>query len=279
MVEKIDNLIIKSEPFYAIEDTELLNGIAGLHQDADLRILCLTRFGICEETMTLLEAQKIDIDCLKKMRFEDVDALFEGRLLGPKIHFREALIAWRTEIGLPMKSLRMMSGRKRPAEQEIQPIRSVRALNSNNGIDSANVNSTTTASDGYKSKSVPKIQYNTFPWPMTPEILKDILSSCTMGRLILQSGELGSLEKAFQSQLTAIVIDYHMEYDLKITAMQLENYARCITTLFPHENKNTYHIPRGPARRNPGGSLYSRFINQKISKKALAIGSGVAAPI
>lgn len=276
MVEKLDQLIIKSEPFYAIEDADLLNGFAGLHQDADLRILCLTRFGICEETMTLLEVQKIDIECLKKMRFEDVDTLFEGRLLGPKIHFREALMSWRTEIGLPMRSLRVITNRKRAAEQEVPPIRTVRPVNSNN------INNDATSAaimEGFKSKSVPRIQYRTFPWPMSPEVLKDILSSCIMGRLILQSGELGSLEKAFQSQLTAIVIDYHMEYDLKITAMQLENYARCITMLFPHENKNTYHIPRGPTRRNPGGSLYSRFINQKISKKALAIGSGLVSPL
>ncbi|XP_055534216.1 uncharacterized protein LOC129723800 [Wyeomyia smithii] len=274
MVEKLDQLIIKSEPFYAIDDTDLLNGIAGLHQDADLRILCLTRLGICEETMTLLEAHKIDIECLKKMRFEDFDALFEGRPLGPKILFREALIAWRTEIGLPMRSLRVISNRKRAVEQEQVPLpRSIRPVNSNINNDAT---STTIAMEAPKPKTVPKIQYNLFPWPMTPEVLKDILSSCVMGRLILQSGELGSLEKAYQSQLTAIVIDYHMEFDLKITALQLENYARCITMLFPHENQNTYHIPRGPTRRNPGGSLYSRFINQKISKKALAIGSGLA---
>ncbi|XP_058464451.1 uncharacterized protein LOC131438443 [Malaya genurostris] len=276
MVEKLDHLIIKSEPFYSLEDTDLLNGIVNLQQELDLRTLCLTRLGLCEDTLTLLEAQQIDIECLKKMRFEDVDALFETQPLGPKINFREALISWRIDIGMPMKSLRMGSYRKRSAEQEVTPFRSMRDLNNCNNISDPIINTPT--SEGYKPKSVPRIAFRTFPWPMTPEILKDILSSCSVGRFILHSGELGSLEKTFQGQLTAIVIDYHMEYDTKITAQQLDNYSRCITTLFPHENKNTYHIPRGPTRRNPGGSLYSRFINQKISKKALAIGSGLVAP-
>lgn len=53
MVEKLDHLIIKSEPFYAVEDAELLNGITG--QDGDLRGLCLNRLGLSEDTVTLLE--------------------------------------------------------------------------------------------------------------------------------------------------------------------------------------------------------------------------------
>lgn len=229
------------------------------------------------------------------MRFEDVDTLFDGRPLGPKIHFREALLSWRIDIGLPMKSLRMISYRKRSIDQlDTRPIKY-----SNSGGCEPMRNASIMVETSHRShKAPPNISYKTFSWPMTVEVLKDILNSSNVGRMILHSGELGSLEKSFQSQLTAIVIDYHMEFDTKITAMQLENYQRCITTLFPHENKvcfeqpprvygyqrmlhsfqNSYHIPRGPTRRNPGGSLYSRFINQKISKKALAIGSGLASP-
>ncbi|XP_055626707.1 uncharacterized protein LOC129768822 [Toxorhynchites rutilus septentrionalis] len=279
MVEKMDHIMIKSEPFYAVEDTELLNGISHLTTDTDLRSLCLVNLGLCEETVALLEAQRIDVECLKKMRLEDVDVLFDGHLLGPKIHFREALIAWRISINSPVKSLRTTFCRKRVIEQE-QAVPSKIKYTNGNGIHGSSNESTnhSAAVEIPKSKNSTHASYKTFSWPMTPEILKNILTSCSTGRLILHSGELGSLEKSFQSQLTAIVIDYHMEFDTKITALQLENYTTCITTLFPHENKNTYHIPRGPTRRNPGGSLYSRFINQKISKKALAIGSVMAAP-
>ncbi|KXJ70140.1 uncharacterized protein LOC109420870 [Aedes albopictus] len=278
MVEQLDSLIIKNEPFYAVEEPDLLNGIGTSHfslGDSDLRTLCLNRLGLCEETVALLEAQQIDVECLKKMRFEDVDTLFDGRPLGPKIHFREALLSWRIDIGLPMKSLRMISYRKRSIDQlDTRPIKY-----SNSGGCEPMRNASIMVETSHRShKAPPNISYKTFSWPMTVEVLKDILNSSNVGRMILHSGELGSLEKSFQSQLTAIVIDYHMEFDTKITAMQLENYQRCITTLFPHENKNSYHIPRGPTRRNPGGSLYSRFINQKISKKALAIGSGLASP-
>lgn len=281
MVEKLDHLIIKSEPFYAVEDTDLLNGIGNSHLsqgDSDLQSLCLNRLGLCEETVALLEAQQIDVECLKKMRYEDIDVLFDERPLGPKIHFREALISWRIDIGLPMRSLRMISCRKRSGEQ-MDATSSTRTMKYVNSGNSEPTLKNAVSTESHKShKAVPNISYRNFTWPMTVEVLKDILNSCSMGRLILHSGELGSLEKSFQSQITAIVIDYHMEYDTKITALQLENYSYCITTLFPHENKNTYHIPRGPTRRNPGGSLYSRFINQKISKKALAIGSGLAMP-
>lgn len=277
MVEQLDSLIIKNEPFYAVEEPDLLNGIGNSNfslGDSDLRTLCLNRLGLCEETVALLEAQQIDVECLKKMRFEDVDTLFDGRPLGPKIHLREALISWRIDIGLPMKSLRMISYRKRSVDQlDSRPIKYP-----NNGSCDPMGNSSMMVETHKYHKPTSNISYKTFAWPMTVEVLKDILNSCNVGRMILHSGELGSLEKSFQSQLTAIVIDYHMEFDTKITAMQLENYQRCITTLFPHENKNTYHIPRGPTRRNPGGSLYSRFINQKISKKALAIGSGLGSP-
>lgn len=87
------------------------------------------------------------------------------------------------------------------------------------------------------NKVPPNIDYKQFSWPMTTEVLRDILASCSVGRMILHSAELATLEKSFQSQLTAIMIDYHMAHDAKITAMQLENYSRCITMLFPHENK------------------------------------------
>ncbi|XP_062550783.1 uncharacterized protein LOC134215662 [Armigeres subalbatus] len=281
MVDQIDRLIIKSEPFYAVEEPDLLNGLGASHfplGDSDLRTLCLNRLGLCEETVALLEAQQIDVECMKKMRFEDVDALFDGRPLGPKIHFREALISWRVDIGMPMKSLRMISYRKRSADQ-LEPVPSSRPMKYSSSIGCEPIRNSSNMAESHKfHKGAPNISYRTFPWPMTVEVLQDMLHSCSIGRMILHSGELGSLEKSFQSQLTAIVVDYHMDYDTKISAPQLENYCRCITTLFPHENKNTYHIPRGPTRRNPGGLLYSRFINQKISKKALAIGSGLATP-
>ncbi|KAL9700927.1 hypothetical protein quinque_004368 [Culex quinquefasciatus] len=280
MVEKLDHLIIKSEPFYAVEDAELLNGITG--QDGDLRGLCLNRLGLSEDTVALLEAQQIDVECLKKMRFEDVDVLFENRPLGPKVHFREALMLWRIELGLPMRSLRVMAFRKRSGEHDGNGCNGTGPKCSrgqfHGPVDQLGVVTPATTPELVvkPNKVPPNIDYKQFSWPMTTEVLRDILTSCSVGRMILHSAELATLEKSFQSQLTAIMIDYHMAHDAKITAMQLENYSRCITMLFPHENKTTYHIPRGPTRRNPGGSLYSRFINQKISKKALAIGSGMA---
>lgn len=287
MVEKLDHLIsIKSEPFYAVEDGELLlNGIAGsqLQQDGDLRALCLNRLGLTEDTVALLEAQQIDVECLKKMRFEDVDALFENRPLGPKVHFREALMLWRIELGLPMRSLRVMAYRKRSGEHDgsaTNGSKCPRGLVHSPTVEQLGVVTPATTPEMVPkpNKVPPNIDFRQFAWPMTTEVLRDLLASCSVGRMILHSAELATLEKSFQSQLTAIVIDYHMAYDTKITALQLENYSRCITMLFPHESKTTYHIPRGPTRRNPGGSLYSRFINQKISKKALAIGSGMASP-
>lgn len=261
MVEQLDSLIIKNEPFYAVEEPDLLNGIGNSNfslGDSDLRTLCLNRLGLCEETVALLEgiessgslseirfkrffyltAQQIDVECLKKMRFEDVDTLFDGRPLGPKIHLREALISWRIDIGLPMKSLRMISYRKRSVDQlDSRPIK----YPNNVSCDPLGNSSMMVETHKYH-KPTSNISYKTFAWPMTVEVLKDILNSCNVGRMILHSGELGSLEKSFQSQLTAIVIDYHMEFDTKITAMQLENYQRCITTLFPHENKVKNYI-------------------------------------
>lgn len=253
------------------------------------------------------------------MRLEDVDVLFDGKPLGPKILFREAFLEWREEIGLPCKSLRWLSTHKRSAESEdsadSQASQPKRAPSSSGPTVAALLwdectqqqqSSLLPQEKDSLSNRVPPVSYQSFRWPMTPVTLKDILNSSTLGRNILAVGELGVLSKSMQCQLTAIIIAYHMEFETKLSTPQLENYAYCISTLLPHENpvskkiilrssrsddrlcfvhhsfrlvpfQLSYHIPRGPNRRNPGGSLYSRFINQKISQKALAIGNSVAA--
>uniref|UniRef100_A0A182N7I4 Uncharacterized protein n=1 Tax=Anopheles dirus TaxID=7168 RepID=A0A182N7I4_9DIPT len=286
MVEMNGNMLVKCEPNN--EEAELFNSLVGngddqlLLQQQELRFLCLYKLKTSEETVALLEAQQIDIECLRKMRIEDVDVLFDGKPLGPKILFREAFLEWREEIGLPCKSIRSLSCRKRscdsyefqaenPPKHNLQP--------SPQPWDDFSLQPQTVLQEreAVAQHDNPAISYRLFPWPMTPGTLKDVLNSSAIGRSIMAMGCLGGLGKSLQYQLTAIIIDYHMEYEAKITTPQLENYAYCITTLLPHENALTYHIPRGPNRRNPGGSLYSRFINQKISKKALAIGNSLAA--
>ena len=186
---------------------------------------------------------------MKKMRFEDVDVLFENRPLGPKVHFREALMLWRIEIGLPMRSLRAMAYRKRSGEHDVSVVNGAGPKCSrgqfHGPVEALGIMTPATTPELVvkPNKVPPNIDFKLFSWPMSTEVLRDILGSCSVGRMILHSAELATLEKSFQSQLTAIVIDYHMAYDTKITAMQLENYSRCITSLFPHENKVTLQTP------------------------------------
>ncbi|ETN60882.1 hypothetical protein AND_007483 [Anopheles darlingi] len=294
------SIMIKCEPFS--EEVELLNRLVANDdhqrqqqeqeqlQDQELRTFCSYKLKLADETIALLESQEIDIECLRKMRLEDVDVLFEGRPLGPKILFREALLEWREEIGLPCRSLRWLSTHKRSAESEdsadSQASQPKRVPSSSGMTVAASLwdectqqqqSSLLAQEKDTISNRMPTVSYQSFRWPMSPVTLKDILNSSTLGRNILAVGELGVLSKSMQCQLTAIIIAYHMEFETKLSTPQLENYAYCISTLLPHENPLSYHIPRGPNRRNPGGSLYSRFINQKISQKALAIGNSVAA--
>ncbi|EAL41954.3 AGAP006779-PA [Anopheles gambiae str. PEST] len=286
------NMTVKCEPIS--EEAELFNSLVAAGDDGqplpqqDLRFLCLYRLKVTQETVELLEAQKIDVECLRKMRIEDVDVLFEGKPLGSKILFREAFLEWRDEIGLPCQSIKSIGDRKRYSEPSPASSSSFDLLggtplkqqlltspNWDECLPPAVQLFGEREANGQRDGAAP-VSYRSFQWPMTPGTLKDVLSSSPIGQPILARGCLGSLSKSLQYQLAAIIIDYHMEFETKITTPQLENYAYCITTLFPHENAQTYHIPRGPNRRNPGGSLYSRFINQKISKKALAIGSTMA---
>ncbi|XP_058125634.1 uncharacterized protein LOC131281265 [Anopheles ziemanni] len=275
-----DAMMIKCEPI--IEDVELFNTLVAdgeTQRREELRMLCMYKLKVAEETVSLLEAQGIDMECLRKMRIEDVDELFDGKPLGAKILFREAFLEWRDEIGLPCKSIKSVSSRKRPSDttdcaQPVPPKRQAALPHWNNCLPPQSV---IMEKEPVTQCSKQNVSYQSFRWPMTPSTLKEILDCNSLGRSIMAMGCLGGLGKSLQYQLTAIIIDYHMEFEAKITTPQLENYAYCIATLFPHENPLTYHIPRGPNRRNPGGSLYSRFINQKISKKALAIGSSVAA--
>uniref|UniRef100_A0AAG5D8H4 Uncharacterized protein n=2 Tax=Anopheles atroparvus TaxID=41427 RepID=A0AAG5D8H4_ANOAO len=273
------DMMIKCEPI--MEEAELFNSLVASGENQrrqELRMLCIYKLKVVEETVSLLEAQGIDVECLRKMRIEDVDVLFEGKPLGPKILFREALLEWREEIGQPCKSIKSLSSRKRPTEAGdggavVPPKRQPTLPHWN---DCLQPQSLLLEGEPSTQNNQSTVSYQSFRWPMTPSTLKDILEGSALGRSIMAVGCLGGLGKSLQYQLTAIIIDYHMEFEAKITTPQLENYAYCIATLLPHENPLTYHIPRGPKRRNPGGSLYSRYINQKISKKALAIGNSVA---
>ncbi|XP_052897225.1 uncharacterized protein LOC128304125 [Anopheles moucheti] len=282
------NIMVKCEPI--TEESELFNSLVAdgnddlqqlQAQQQDLRLLCIYKLKVPEETVDLLEAQQINVECLHKMRIEDVDVLFDGKPLGWKIIFREAFLEWREEIGLPCKSIKSLYCRKRPNESYDSLAEN--SLKDHQTSSQHWVDCFPPSPQLLHEKEVPTqhendpLFYRTYRWPMTPNTLKDVLNSTSFGRSILSMGCLGLLGKSLQYQLSAIIIDYHMAYETKITTPHLENYAYCITTLFPHENVTTYYIPRGPSRRNPGGSLYSRFINQKISKKALAIGNSIAA--
>ncbi|XP_058066320.1 uncharacterized protein LOC131215939 [Anopheles bellator] len=292
-----NRMMIKCEPL--AEEAELFRSLVShdephqQQQHQDFRMFCAYKLKITEDTATLLEEQGIDMECLRKMRIEDVDVLFEGKPLGPKILFREAFLEWREEIGLPCKSLKALSARKRSSESSdsdnSSPPKQAAAISSASALlwdeslqqqhfqeQRIKQQQQVLEKDSLPNRK-PTVSYSSFGWPMNPVTLKDILNSSPHGRSILAAGELGGLSKSQQYQLTAIIISYHMEYNVKITIPQLENYACCIVTLLPHENSLTYYIPRGPNRRTQGGSLYSRFINQKISKKALAIGNSVAA--
>uniref|UniRef100_A0A182SJQ4 Uncharacterized protein n=1 Tax=Anopheles maculatus TaxID=74869 RepID=A0A182SJQ4_9DIPT len=171
------------------------------------------------------------------MRVEDVDVLFDGKPLGWKILFREAFLEWREEIGLPCRSIKMLYNRKRSSESfETQGENQPAALGHWDECFSPSAHLL------LAEKDVPAQQHEngavnnrTFRWPMTPGTLKDVLNSTSVGRSILSRGCLAALGKSLQYQLTAIIIDYHMAYETKITSPELENYAYCITTLLPHE--------------------------------------------
>uniref|UniRef100_A0A182PEX1 Uncharacterized protein n=1 Tax=Anopheles epiroticus TaxID=199890 RepID=A0A182PEX1_9DIPT len=283
-------MMVKCEPIS--ENADLFNSLVATGDDdpqppqQELRFLCLYKLKVAEDTVALLEAQQIDVECLRKMRIEDVDTLFQGKPLGSKILFREAFLEWREEIGLPCLSIKEIAANRKRCNESLETLfsqhRTLPPLPTPTQSQFDECLQPQVQLLGEREvntqRDAASVSYRSFQWPMTPGTLKDILSGSPIGQSILGMGCLGTLGKSLQYQLTAIIIDYHMAFETKITTPQLENYAYCITTLLPHENALTYHIPRGPNRRNPGGSLYSRYINQKISKKALAIGNSIAPP-
>lgn len=272
MVEMNGNMLVKCEP--NSEEAELLNSLVANGDDhlQELRFLCLCKLKVSEDTVALLEAQQIDVECLRKMRVEDVDVLFDGKPLGPKIIFREAFLEWREEIGLPCKSIRSLSCRKRSCDsyEPLAENESKHQLQTSPPIwDDFNLQPQTVLQEreAIAQHDNPAISYRTFPWPMTPSTLKDVLNSSAMGRSIMAMGCLGGLGKSLQYQLTAIIIDYHMEYEVKITTPQLENYAYCITTLLPHENT----VSRGNSCFRTGKILmWQIFVPADLSHSAWA---------
>uniref|UniRef100_A0A182K1V5 Uncharacterized protein n=1 Tax=Anopheles christyi TaxID=43041 RepID=A0A182K1V5_9DIPT len=239
------NMMVKCEP--TSEEADLFNSLVASGDDEqqqlqqELRFLCLYKLKVAEETVAILEEQQIDVECMRKMRIEDVDVLFEGKPLGWKILFREAFLEWRQEIGLPCQSIKAIGCRKRcnNSDDSLGEIQVKQQQQSSQLWDDCQPPSSGKLFSEREANApcdVAPVSYRMFQWPMTPGSLKDILNSNPLGRSILAMGCLGGLSKPLQYQLTAIIIDYHMEFEQKITTPQLENYAYCITTLLPHEN-------------------------------------------
>uniref|UniRef100_A0A182M0E7 Uncharacterized protein n=1 Tax=Anopheles culicifacies TaxID=139723 RepID=A0A182M0E7_9DIPT len=244
------NIMVKCEPI--TEESELFNSLVAdgnddlqqpqqqYHQQ-ELRLLCMCKLKVNEETVALLEAQHINVECLHKMRIEDVDVLFDGKPLGWKILFREAFLEWREEIGLPCKSVKTLYYHKRADESYDSP--GENSLNDHQSSTQHWEDCFPPSSQLLNEKEATSTQhetdallYRTHRFPMTPNTLKEVLNSTSLGRSILSIGCNGRLGKSLQYQLTAIIIEYHMAHETKITAPELQNYAYCITTLLPHEN-------------------------------------------
>lgn len=60
-------------------------------------------------------------------------------------------------------------------------------------------------------------------------------------------------------ELAETVAEWHLANRKKVHDTDLASYARTIKILFSFENEESYFLPRGGEKRNPGGKIYNKI--------------------
>lgn len=104
---------------------------------------------------------------------------------------------------------------------------------------------------------------------LTPKLLREILEQSIIGQDIIDRASKGVLSEGRQLELSQIVAEWHLAHRKKLYEENLRSYAQVITLLFRNEKLESYYLPKGGDKKNPGGKIYNKVntIKSKFRKR------------
>ncbi|XP_055522747.1 uncharacterized protein LOC129716927 [Wyeomyia smithii] len=109
--------------------------------------------------------------------------------------------------------------------------------------------------DGKENKGGVDVDLDDF----SPNVLEFLLNETLIGKTLLQQAKSGILSKRRQLDLAEIVTSWHFAHKTKLHERDLQKYSRVIVLLFKNEKQDSYFLPRGGDKRNPGGKIANKI--------------------
>ncbi|XP_058814073.1 uncharacterized protein LOC131677980 [Topomyia yanbarensis] len=106
---------------------------------------------------------------------------------------------------------------------------------------------------------------------LTPDTLTQLLKETVTGSNIIHQAKKGILSQRRQLELAEIVANWHLAHRTRLHERDLKKYSRVIVLLFKSENQDSYFLPRGGDKRNPGGKIANKIntLKNKARKRKL----------
>ncbi|XP_058455270.1 uncharacterized protein LOC131432781 [Malaya genurostris] len=106
--------------------------------------------------------------------------------------------------------------------------------------------------------------------PFGPQVLQRLLEQNLFGKAILEKATQGPLSERRQLELAQVIAEWHLENRIKLYENDLKTYSKAIALLFPSENEESYYLPKGGDKKNPGGKVYNKIntIKSRLRKRS-----------
>ncbi|XP_055630692.1 uncharacterized protein LOC129771253 [Toxorhynchites rutilus septentrionalis] len=253
--------------------------------------LVRNEWGLKVATLNRLMYCGVSVECLGVIEEHDLNDIFnDERTIGQKILLRHRLREWRK--GLHWNSPEHSAPTKRRYERrsttdrlnvDKKPRISTSHQIDDDVIDNSSIvttqlmlpdthnQSTTVASSASSSSSngantIPDSA--NLPIRVTPEAMAAFLQGNRSGRWVLNYfSEHHRLDKKPLTELTHMLVEPFLIYNITFTHALMRHYAEVIVMLFPSEQAETFYCPRNTLRKNPTGKLYDRYVNQRLRYK------------
>ncbi|XP_055538214.1 uncharacterized protein LOC129725875 [Wyeomyia smithii] len=249
-----------------------------------LENLVRNEWGLKVATLNRLMYCGVSVECLEVIEERDLNDIFsDERTIGQKILLRHRLREWRR--GLHWNSPEQPNIKRRverrsddPLDLEKKPRLSI-ASNSIQQLHTPNIvlpdtrnpsaaiaSSSTSSSSANNSNNI--MDAGNLPIRITPEALQSFLQTSCSGRWVLNCFSEGQqLDKKALTELTHVIVEPFLIYNIAFTHALMRHYAEIIVQLFPTERLETFYCPRNIVRKNPTGKLYDRYVNQRLRYK------------
>ncbi|XP_065086618.1 uncharacterized protein LOC135708434 [Ochlerotatus camptorhynchus] len=256
-----------------------------------LENLVRNEWGLKVTTLNRLMYCGVSVECLEVIEEHDLNDIFnDDRAIGQKILLRHRLREWRK--GLHWNSPEQPTPKRRYERHSVDPLdleKKPRITTSNSLVhevatpniilpDTRNLSGIASSSTSTSSSMTPTQVANTagnvisdagnLPIQITPEALTAFLQGSRSGRWVLNFyAENHHLDKKALTELTHVVVEPFLVFNITFTHAMMRHYAEVIIQLFPSEQIETFYCPRNTIRKNPTGKLYDRYVNQRLRYK------------